>query len=104
MSQTHQAVFVIRKINTWWFVETPDESRVGPFLPKVVLEAAVTRAVLARRRGLDARIFVRDEYGGTHNCPIIEEMNNPTRCQKCESAWQASSALPVRCALRAALN
>jgi len=103
MSQARQAIFAIRRVDKWWFVGTPDESRLGPFLPTVALQVALTHALLARKRGVDARIFVCDDYGETHHCPTIEEMNDPDRCQRCECSWQPS-ALPVRCALHAAIN
>lgn len=99
----HQTIaFTIREINDGWVVALPDETQVGPYRNgDVALEVAATHSLLARKRGLDAQIFVRDEHGGTHSCMIIDWMNDLDRCQKCESLWQ-TSALQVKCPLRAA--
>ncbi len=69
MSQADLRVaYAIQKVNDGWFMETPDKSHLGPYLPDVVLQAAVTHALLARRRGVDAHIFMRDKYGGRRSC------------------------------------
>jgi hypothetical protein len=96
--------FTIEKLDDGWFVALPDKSLLGPYLNgDMVLEVAATHALLARSEGLDARIFVRDEQGGSHSCIILDHMNDPHRCQKCESTW-STSALPSRCPLRAAIG
>ena len=96
--------FTIEKQNDGWFVVLPDKSMLGPYHNgDVVLEVAVTHALLARGEGLDAHIFVRDERGGNHTCVVLDHMNDPHRCQKCESTW-TTGGLPVKCHLRAALS
>jgi hypothetical protein len=96
--------FTIEKQNEGWFVILPDRSMLGPYLNgDVVLEVAVTHALLARGEGLDAHIFVRDERGGSHKCIVLDYMNDPHRCQKCESTWTAGG-LPVKCHLRTAIS
>jgi hypothetical protein len=99
----HQTIaFTIRKIKDGWFVALPDETQVGPYRGgDVALEVAMTHALLARKRGLNARIFVRDEYGGTHACTIIDGMSAKP-CRQCEGSW-STSALPAKCLLRAAI-
>jgi hypothetical protein len=98
-----QVVFTIRKINDGWHIALPDDTQIGPYLPNIALEVAMAHALLARKRDLDAQVFVRDECGGTHRCMVIDWMNDPNRCQKCESSWR-TSALPVKCPLRAAFT
>ena len=96
--------FTIEKQNDGWFVVLPDRSMLGPYHNgDVVLEVAVTHACLARNEGLDAHIFVRDERGGSHSCIVLDYMNDPHRCQKCESTW-TTGGLPVKCHLRAAIS
>lgn len=96
--------FTIEKLDDGWFVALPDKSLLGPYLNgDMVLEVAVTHALLARNEGLDARIFVRDEQGRSHSCIILDYMNDPHRCQKCESTW-STSGLPAHCHLRAAIG
>jgi hypothetical protein len=96
--------FTIEKLEDGWFVALPDKSLLGPYLNgDVVLEVAVTHALLARSEGLDAQIFVRDEQGGSHSCFILDYMNDPHRCLKCESSW-TGPGLPLRCSLRAAIG
>jgi hypothetical protein len=96
--------FTIEKLNDGWYVALPDKSLLGPYLAgDVVLEVAVTHALLARQEGLDAQIFVHDEKGASHNCIILDYMNDPHRCVKCESTW-TSDGLPLKCMLRAAIG
>lgn len=95
--------FSIEKHDDGWYVALPDKSLLGPYRSgEVVLEVAVTHALLARGEGLDAQIFVRDDRGGHHNCIILDYMNDPHRCQKCESSWSVEG-LPLKCCLRAAI-
>jgi hypothetical protein len=96
--------FAIEKHADGWFVALPDKSLLGPYRNgDLVLEVAVTHALLARNEGLDAQIFVRDDQGGSHSCVILDYMNDPHRCRKCESTW-SSSTLPLKCRLRAAIG
>ena len=47
-------------------------------------------------------IYVEDDRGSHHSCQILDHMNDPHRCAKCEGSW-SSSELPVKCRLRAAI-
>jgi hypothetical protein len=96
--------FIIRKISEGWHIDLPDGADLGPYRNgELALEVAVTHVLLARKEGVDARMFVRDERGGIHTCAIVDGMSDPQRCQKCESSWQ-KSALPVKCPLREAIG
>jgi hypothetical protein len=100
----HSIVFTIRKTDHGWFVVLPTNIQLGPYRnAEIALEVAMTHVLLARKRGLDADIFVRDEQGGIHRCMIIDWTNDPDRCQKCESLWR-TSGLPVKCPLREAIR
>lgn len=95
--------FSIRKVDDGWFVALPDKTLLGPYRNgELALEVSVTHALLARNQGLAAEVFVEDDRGGHHSCMILEHMNDPHRCARCESSW-SSSELPVKCLLRAAL-
>jgi len=96
--------FAIEKSDDGWYVALPDKSLLGPYHSgDMVLEVAVTHALLARNEGLDAHIFVRDDRGGSHICVILDHMNDPHRCAKCEGSWSTSGP-PLQCRLRAALS
>jgi hypothetical protein len=96
--------FAIEKLDDGWFIALPDKSLLGPYHSgELVLEVAVAHALLARNEGLEAQIYVRDEKGVSHTCIILDYMNDPHRCQKCESAW-STSGLPAKCMLRAAIG
>jgi hypothetical protein len=101
-AELHQVMFAIRKINEGWYVELPDDTRIGPYLPNIAVEVAATNVLLARKRGLDAHNFVRDEHGNVHSCAIVDRTSDPNRCQECERSW-STSGLSVRCPLRSAL-
>jgi len=96
--------FAIEKLDDGWFITLPDKSLLGPYRNgDVVLEVAVTHALLARNAGLDAQIYVRDENGRSHSCFVLDHLNDPHRCARCESSW-STSGLPVKCLLRAAIG
>jgi hypothetical protein len=103
-NEAFQAIaFTIQKADDGWFIALPDKTLLGPYLNgELALEVAVTHALLARDQGLDAQIYVQDDRGGHHSCRILDHMNEPHRCAKCESSW-SSSDLPVKCLLRAAI-
>ena len=98
-----QVVFTIRKINNGWHVALPDETQIGPYRADIAVEVAVAEVLLARRRGLNARLFVRDKFGGTHSCMLVDWLNDPDRCKKCEGSWR-TSAVPVICPLQATIS
>lgn len=96
--------FTIEKLDDGWYVTLPDKTLLGPYQTgDLVLEVAVTHALLARNEGLDAHIFVRDDRGGSHSCIVLDFMNDPHRCGQCESSW-STAGLPAKCHLRAAIN
>ena len=94
-------MFTIRKINEWWYVESPDDTRFGPYLPNMAIEIAAAHVLLARKRGLDTSLLVRDEYGHDHNCSLMDKTDDPNRCQECISAWP-NAGISVSCPLHAA--
>jgi hypothetical protein len=95
--------FIIEKRDDGWFVALPDKTLLGPYRNgELALEVAVAHALLARNRGVEAQIYVQDDHGGHHSCMILDHMNDPHRCAKCEASW-SSSELPVKCPLRAAI-
>lgn len=67
-----KVVFTICRINHGWHVVLPDDTQIGPYLPNIALEVAMTHALLARKRGLEAQVFVRDQRGGTRRCAVID--------------------------------
>ncbi|MBI4273985.1 MAG: hypothetical protein HY659_04730 [Rhizobiales bacterium] len=96
--------FTVVKENDGWFIALPDESQVGPYYnAAIALEVAVTHALLARNQGLDAQVLVRDDYGGTHKCMMIDWCGGPGRCVVCESLWPMSPHT-LRCPVRAAIH
>jgi hypothetical protein len=96
--------FNVRKIDDGWMITLPDKTLLGPYQNgEVALEVAVTHALLARNEGIDAHIYVEDDRGGHHSCMIVDHMNDPHRCAKCEASW-SSAELPVTCRLRAAIS
>ena len=98
-----QAVFTIQEKKEGWYVAWPDQTRIGPYLKNIALQVAVTEVLLARRRGLNARLEVRDEFGGTHSCMMVDEANNSERCERCEAS-RPSAILSVKCPLFAAIR
>lgn len=95
--------FAIEKSDDGWYIALPDKSLLGPYLSgDVVLEVAVTHALLARSEGLEAEIYVRDARGLRHTCIVLDYMNDPHRCLKCEASW-STAALPSQCPLRASI-
>ena len=96
--------FTIHKTKDGWVVALPDKTQIGPYhAGEVALEVAMTHALLARKRGLNARLFVTDERGKAHSCTIIDGMDAAILCEDCESSWR-TSGLPARCLLRAAIS
>jgi hypothetical protein len=96
--------FIIRGEKDGWFVALPDKTLLGPFKSgDLALEAAVTQALLARQQGFVAQIYVEDNRGGRHGCMILEHMNDPHRCARCQASW-SSSGPPVQCLLRSAIS
>jgi hypothetical protein len=100
-----QAVaFSLHEADDGWFVALPDKTLLGPYRNgELALEVAVAHALIARNQGVDAQIYVDDNQGGHHSCMILEHMNEPHRCAKCEASW-SSSDMPSKCVLRAALK
>jgi len=95
--------FTIQNSDDGWFIALPDKTLLGPYRDgKMALEVAVTHALLARNEGLEAHIYVEDDRGNHHSCQILDHMNDPHRCARCEGSW-SSSELPVKCRLRAAI-
>ena len=96
--------FAIHKSGEGWFIALPDKTLLGPYLSaELVLEVAATHAMLARREGLDAQVYVRDEQGGSHLCLVLDHLNDPHRCARCEGSWQTAER-PAKCPLRAAFK
>jgi hypothetical protein len=102
--ESYRAVaFTIQKSADGWFIALPDKTLLGPYLTgEIALDVAVAHALLARNEGLEAQVYVSDEDGGHHSCMILDHMNDPHRCAKCESSW-SKPGLPVKCQLRAAI-
>lgn len=89
--------FTIRKMNYGWFVSLQGGDQLGPYRDTdIALKVAVTHVLLARKQGFNANVIVRDEHGRAHNCTVIDQMNDPDHCHKCESSWPATG-LAVRC-------
>lgn len=59
--------------------------------------------LLARKRGLDARTYVRDQYGHAHSCTIVSYTDNPSRCRECQSSCP-NTGVSVNCPLWATLK
>ena len=102
--ESYRAIaFTIHKSDDGWFIALPDKTLLGPYLEgELALDMAVAHALFARAQGLEAHVYVCDDYGGHHSCMVLDHMNDPHRCAKCESSW-STSALPVKCQLRAAI-
>jgi hypothetical protein len=103
--ELHGAVaFTVIMKNDIWFVTLPDKTSIGPYYKAgIALQVAIIHALSARKRGLDAYIFVADNIGGNHKCMLMYNTDSPSHCDKCERAWSGSRH-KLRCAMRSAIN
>lgn len=94
----------VQKKNDGWIVILPDASTIGPYRNgDIVLEVAVTHALLARKRGMEAQIVTVDDAGAIRRCMILDRMKDPKRCQNCESSWSTPTHR-VKCPLAMAIG
>ena len=80
-------------------VVSPDQVEAGPYWSAAVaLEAAFRQALLARHRGVEVDVFVRDDGGDTHRCMLFDELESCDPCYECERSW-LSFPQPAQCPL-----
>jgi len=105
-SQATLIFTIIKKGNREWFIEPSNKNKMGPYhSATVALQLAAVEALLARKSGLKAQIFVQDDYGTAHLCHALDKPDDPQRCSACEHSWvTASRPLPPRCPVREALG
>ena len=97
------AVTAIKK-NDIWFVTLPDKTSIGPYYKGgIALQVAIIHVLSARKRGLDAYIFVADNNGGNHKCMLMYNADSLGHCVKCERSWSGSRH-KLRCAMRSAIS
>ena len=91
------------KTNHGWFVVLPDETELGPYLTGMLaLQVARALVLPARRDGLDAHVFVRNDCDEVHRCEMISHRDRPDPCSACENATRQRSNCPVRSEMQAA--
>jgi len=79
---------IVKKGSHEWFVEPSNKNRMGPYhSATVALHLAAVEALLARKRGREAQIFVQDDYGTAHLCHALDRPDDPDRCSACEYSW-----------------
>lgn len=94
-------VTTIKKTGNDWTVSASNRRAMGPYRSvRLALQVAVTQVLISRKNGSDAQIFVEDDYGDLHPCPLIERAQDADRCAVCEGSWIATARpRPPRCLL-----
>ncbi len=92
---------IIKNGSHEWIIEPADKRKMGPYhSATMALKVAALEVLSARKRGLKADIFVRDDYGSAHLCALIDRPDDTDRCVTCESSWlTVSRPLEPRCPL-----
>ena len=88
-----------------WIIQVSDWTEQGPYLSAIVaLQVAALEVWSARKRGLEAELFVQDDHSVTRLCRLIEKSDGTQRCAACQSFWRASHPVQPRCPLWEALG
>jgi len=84
-----------------WIVKSSEQRTMGPYFnAAVALQIAAIEVLSARKRGLNANIFVRDNHNYPRLCQLIDQIDGLERCAACQRSWSAGAGLgPLPCPL-----
>ena len=86
-SQQALVFTVVKKGSHEWFVEPSNKNRMGPYhSATVALHLAAVEALLARKRGWEAQIFVQDDYGTAHLCHALDKPDQASKPSRSATA------------------
>jgi len=91
---------IIKKDIAQWIIRASDFTEQGPYHSAIVaLQVAALEVWSARKRGLEARLFVQDDQGLRRLCGLIDKDDGTARCAACQSSWTATRPVRPKCPL-----
>jgi len=101
----NRAYTIVNRTPDTWIIEAQDDSR-GPYRSATLaLQVALVEVLTARKRGEDAVMRVRDDYGDSHLCELMNKDDGVERCASCQASWLTTKrARPPKCPIFAAIE